>query len=126
SYRAALDGGVNQLDLSLAPLSGGTCQPDLLTMWHALRGTDFTLDIDYHRIIKLEEHLKDSLKDYFMPPEATKVEPLIPFSPMPGGALTANTQMLSDNNLMDKYPDLIDAMGEVVCKGGYGTSVTPV
>ena len=126
AYRAALDGGVNQLDLSLAPLSGGTCQPDLLTMWHALRGTDFTLDIDYNRIIKLEEHLKESLKDYFMPPEATKVEPLIPFSPMPGGALTANTQMLRDNNLMDKYPDFIAAMGEVVCKGGYGTSVTPV
>ena len=45
---------------------------------------------------------------------------------MPGGALTANTQMLRDNNLMDRYPDFISAMGEVVVKGGYGTSVTPV
>ena len=126
SYRAALDGGVDQLDLSLAPLSGGTCQPDILTMWHALRGTNYTLDIDPHKIIKLEEHMKEALKDYFMPPEATKVEPLIPFSPMPGGALTANTQMLRDNGLMDKYPEFINAMGEVVVKGGYGTSVTPV
>ena len=45
---------------------------------------------------------------------------------MPGGALTANTQMLRDNNLMDKYPLFIGAMGEVVKKGGFGTSVTPV
>lgn len=126
AYRAALDGGATQLDLSIAPLSGGTCQPDVLTMWHALRGTDYTLDIDPARIIRLEEHMKEALKDYFMPPEATKVEPLIPFSPMPGGALTANTQMLRDNNLMDKYPEFIAAMGEVVVKGGYGTSVTPV
>ena len=66
------------------------------------------------------------MKDYFMPPEATRVEPLIPFFPMPGGALTANTQMLRDNNLMDKYPQMIAAMGEAVKKGGFGTSVTPV
>jgi len=45
---------------------------------------------------------------------------------MPGGALTANTQMLRDNKLMDRYPEFIAAMGEVVVKGGYGTSVTPV
>ncbi len=126
SYRAALDGGVDQLDLSIAPLSGGTCQPDVLTMWHALRGTDYTLNVDPNKLIRLEERLKAALKDYFMPPEATKVEPLIPFSPMPGGALTANTQMLRDNNLMDRYPEFIAAMGEVVVKGGYGTSVTPV
>ena len=126
AYRAALDGGASQLDLSIAPLSGGTCQPDILTMWHALRGTDYTLDVDPQKIIRLEAHLKDALKDYFMPPEATRVEPLIPFSPMPGGALTANTQMLRDNNLMDRYPEFIAAMGEVVVKGGYGTSVTPV
>ncbi len=126
AYQAALEGGADQIDLSIAPLSGGTCQPDILTMWHALRGTEFTLDVDYNKIIKLEDHLKNALKDYFMPPEATAVEPLIPFSPMPGGALTANTQMLRDNNLMDRYPEFIAAMGEVVVKGGYGTSVTPV
>ena len=109
AYRAALDGGANRLDLSIAPLSGGTCQPDILTMWHALRGTDYTLDVDPQKIIRLEADLKEALKDYFMPPEATKVEPLIPFSPMPGGALTANTQMLRDNNLMDRYPEFISA-----------------
>jgi pyruvate carboxylase subunit B len=45
---------------------------------------------------------------------------------MPGGALTANTQMMRDNNILDRFPDVIDAMREVVEKGGYGTSVTPV
>lgn len=125
-YKAALEGGADQIDLSIAPLSGGTCQPDVLTMWHALRGTEFSLDIDYRKIIRLEQSLKNALKDYFMPPEATKVDTIIPFCPMPGGALTANTQMLRDNGLMDKYHDIIEAMGETVSKGGFGTSVTPV
>lgn len=125
-YKAALEGGADQIDLSIAPLSGGTCQPDVLTMWHALRGTEFSLDIDYRKIIRLEQSLKNALKDYFMPPEATKVDPIIPFCPMPGGALTANTQMLRDNGLMEKFHDIIEAMGETVSKGGFGTSVTPV
>jgi pyruvate carboxylase subunit B len=66
------------------------------------------------------------MADYFLPPEATMVEPLIPMFPMPGGALTTNTQMLRDNGLMHRYPEVIAAMGETVQKGGFATSVTPV
>lgn len=125
-YKAALEAGASQIDLSLDPVSGGTCQPDVMTMWHALKGSRFDLGIDPLKIIEVEEILKDCLKDYYMPPEAKAVNPLIPFSPLPGGALTANTQMLRDNNLMDKYGEITKAMGEVVERGGFGTSVTPV
>jgi len=126
SNMAALEAGADAIDLSMAPCSGGTCQPDILVMWHALRGTDYTLDIDIEKVRDAEEVFKDCMSDYFLPPEATTVEPLIPWSPMPGGALTANTQMLRDNNIMEKYPEIIKAMSEVVRKGGFGTSVTPV
>ena len=84
-YTAALDAGANQIDLSMQPVSGGTCQVDIITMWHALRGTEYDLGVDI-----------------------------------------ANTQMLRDNGLMDKYPEIVEAMGETVAKGGFGTSVTPV
>ncbi len=124
--KAALDAGADAIDLSMAPCSGGTCQPDILAMWHALRGSEYELDIDVDKIREAEEVFKDCMKDYFLPPEATAVEPLIPWSPMPGGALTANTQMMRDNGIMDKYPALIKAMSEVVRRGGFGTSVTPV
>jgi pyruvate carboxylase subunit B len=126
AYKAALDAGVDAIDLSLAPCSGGTCQPDVLVMWHALRGTEYDLDIDIEKVREAEEIFKEQMSGYFLPPEATAVEPLIPWSPMPGGALTANTQMLRDNGIMDKFPLAIKAMKEVVERGGYGTSVTPV
>lgn len=126
AYLAALNAGADMVDLSLAPCSGGTAQTDVLTMWHALKGTEFDLDIDVDKIREAEEVFKDCMKDYFLPPEAVQVEPLIPWSPMPGGALTANTQMLRDNDIMDKYTEIIKAMREVVEKGGFGTSVTPV
>ena len=123
---AALDAGADAIDLSLAPCSGGTCQPDIIVMWHALRGSAYDLDIDIDKIRDAEEVFKECMADYFLPPEAVAVEPMIPWSPMPGGALTANTQMLRDNGIMDRYPEMIKAMGEVVEKGGFGTSVTPV
>ena len=125
-YQAAIEGGADQLDLSMAPTSGGTCQPDVLSMWHALRGSEYDLGIDVEKVREAEEVFKECMKDYFVPPESKAVEPMIPFSPMPGGALTTNTQMLRDNNLMHRYPEYIQAMGEVVRKGGFGTSVTPV
>ncbi|ECO2774879.1 biotin attachment protein [Campylobacter coli] len=126
-YLAALEAGVDGIDLAAAPVSGGTSQPDILTMMHALKGKNYDLGgLEEEKILKYEAVLKDSLKEYFLPPEAAMVSPLIPFSPMPGGALTANTQMMRDNNILDKFPEVIHAMREVVEKGGFGTSVTPV
>ncbi len=127
SYLAALEAGANGIDMAASPVSGGTSQPDILTMLHATKGTNYNLgDLQLDKILKYEERLKECLADYMIPPEATQVSPLIPFSPMPGGALTANTQMMRDNGDLDKFDDVIKAMKEVVERGGYGTSVTPV
>ncbi len=126
TYQAALEAGADGIDLAMAPCSGGTAQPDVVTMWHALRGTDFDLGLDIEKVLEAEAVFKHCMRDYFMPPEALAVEPLIPFSPMPGGALTANTQMMRDNNMLDRFPEVIAAMREVVTRGGFGTSVTPV
>ncbi len=54
------------------------------------------------------------------------VSPVIPLSPMPGGALTANTMMMRDTGTLHLFKDVIKEMSEVVRKGGFGTSVTPV
>ena len=126
-YLAALDAGADGIDLAASPVSGGTSQPDILTMLHAVKGKNYDLGgLEIEKVLKYQETLNHCLKDYFIPPEATQVSPLIPFSPMPGGALTANTQMMRDNGTLDKFPEVIKAMREVVERGGYGTSVTPV
>jgi len=127
SYLAALEAGVDGIDLAAAPVSGGTSQPDMITLLHATKGKPYNLgDLTIDKVLKYEETLKECLKEYFFPPEASQVNPIIPLSPMPGGALTANTQMMRDNNILHKFNDVITQMREVVEKGGYGTSVTPV
>jgi len=127
SYLAALEAGANGIDMAASPVSGGTSQPDILTMLHATKGMDYNLgDLKLDKVLKYEERLQECLAEYMIPPEATQVSPLIPFSPMPGGALTANTQMMRDAGNLDKFDDVIAEMKEVVERGGYGTSVTPV
>ena len=126
AYLAALDGGADGIDLSMKPVSGGTAQPDIVSMWHALKGTEYDLGIDVEKILETEEIFKECMKDYFLPPEAMAVNPVIISSPLPGGALTANTQMMRDNGTMDKFPEVVAAMKEVVEKGVFATYVTPV
>ena len=125
-YMAALEGGAEIIDLSMRPMSGGTGQPDILTMWHAFKGTEYTLDIDYEKILKAESIFEECMSKYMLPPEAKETNPLITLSPMPGGALTANTQMMRDTKCLHLFPEVIKAMREVVERGGSGTSVTPV
>ncbi len=123
---AAVMGGADGIDLAKAPVSGGTCQPDILSMMHALKGTDYTLDLDYVKVLKATEVFEEAMKEYFFPPEAKMISPKVTLSPMPGGALTANTMMMRDTGTLELYPRVIKEMSEVVAKGGFGASVTPV
>ncbi|KAB2892155.1 MAG: biotin attachment protein [Desulfobulbaceae bacterium] len=123
---AAIEGGADGIDLAKSPVSGGTCQPDILSMMHALKGTDFTLDLDYEKVLAASEVFEDAMKDYFFPPEAKMVSPTVTLSPMPGGALTANTMMMRDTGTLHLFPQVIKEMSDVVRLGGFGSSVTPV
>jgi len=125
-YLAAVEAGADGIDLAKSPVSGGTSQPDFISMWHALKGTDYTLDLDYEKILEASEVFEECMKDYFVPPEAKQISPIIAISPMPGGALTANTMMMRDINTLHLFPKVIKEMSEVVRVGGFGTSVTPV
>jgi pyruvate carboxylase subunit B len=128
---AAIEGGSTKdnnlgIDLAKSPVCGGTCQPDIISMWHALKGKEWTIDVDIMKIVEAEKIFEECMKDYFIPIEAKQVSPIIPLSPMPGGALTANTMMMRDTGTLHLYPEVIREMTEVVKKGGFATSVTPV
>lgn len=125
-YRAALDAGADGIDLSMAPMSGGTAQPDVVSMWHALRGTEYELELDLAKVLEAEEVFEQCMSKYTVLPEGRLVDPRTVWYPMPGGALTANTQMLRELGILDKYPRILAKMEECVRRGGFGTSVTPI
>ena len=59
--------------------------------WHALRGTDYDLGLDVAKVLEASEIFKECMSDYLLPLESRLVDPWIPYSPMPGGALTTTT-----------------------------------
>ena len=61
SNMAAIEGGADMIDLAMAPVSGGTSQTDILSMWQALRGTEYTLDIQEEKEDNLSEVDEDEV-----------------------------------------------------------------
>jgi pyruvate carboxylase subunit B len=74
-YKAAIEAECDGVDLARSPLSGGTCQPDMISLWHALKDTEYSLNIDVIKIMEANRVLQDCLKAYFFPPEAQKISP---------------------------------------------------
>jgi len=126
AYLAALDGGADGIDLAMKPVSGGTGQPDIISMWHALKGTDYDLGLDIGKIMETEEIFKECMKDYPLSPISLAVNPILIQAPLPGGATATTVNQLKDMGMLDKFPKVIANMKEVVERGGFATSVTPV
>ena len=58
-YLAALEAGAEGIDLAASPVSGGTSQPDILTMLHALKGQNYDLGgLEIEKILKYQESPK--------------------------------------------------------------------
>jgi len=124
-YMAGIEGGVNGIDLSVRPMASGTCQPDVRSMAHALKGTGYSLDINVDKMHVLEDLLNDLMKDYAWNPVTTTADARVVAFPMPGGAIGPNVHMMAKSGLMDKYSDVLSEFPVVVKAGGAWTSVTP-
>lgn len=124
-YMAGIAGGVDGIDLSVRPLASGTSQPDVRSMWHALKGTGYSLDIDHTKMDELENLLEEGLKDYDFNPITLVADARVVNFPMPGGAIGPNVHMMAEAGILGKYGAVLAEFPEVVKAGGAWTSVTP-
>jgi len=124
-YLAAIEGGVDGIDLGLTPYASGTCQPDIRSMAHMLKDTGYSLDCDISKMGEVSEILKEGMKEYKFNPVCTTPDARVTGFPMPGGAIGPNVQMMVDAGISDKYSDVLAEFPVVVKAGGAWTSVTP-
>ncbi len=124
-YMAGIEGGVDGIDLSVRPLASGTSQPDVRSMWHALKGTGYTLDVDHAKMNDIEVALNDGLADYEFNPITLAADARVVDFPMPGGAIGPNVHMMAKAGILDRYGDVLSEFPVVVEAGGAWTSVTP-
>jgi pyruvate carboxylase subunit B len=124
-YMAGIAGGVDGVDLSVRPLASGTSQPDVRSLWHALKGTGFSLDMEVEAIPELEKLLEDGLSAYEFDPSTTTADARVVNFPMPGGAIGPNVHMMKAAGILDRYASVLAEFPVVVKAGGAWTSVTP-
>lgn len=124
-YMAGIAGGVDGIDLSVRPMASGTVQPDVRSMWHALKGTGYSLDIDETKMDEIENLLMEGLKDYDFDPVTTTADARVVGFPMPGGAIGPNVHMMKEAGILRKYGEVLAEFPVVVRAGGAWTSVTP-
>jgi pyruvate carboxylase subunit B len=124
-YMAGIEGGVDGIDLSVRPMASGTVQPDVRSMWHALKGTGYSLDIDHSKMDEIEGLLNEGLSEYDFNPVTTSADARVVGFPMPGGAIGPNVHMMKEAGILSKYSDVLSEFPVVVKAGGAWTSVTP-
>ncbi|MCG6950006.1 MAG: biotin attachment protein [Acidobacteria bacterium] len=124
-YMAGIEGGVDGIDLSVRPMASGTVQPDVRSMWHALKGTGYSLDIDHTKMDEIENMLNESMAEYEFNPVTTTADARVVGFPMPGGAIGPNVHMMKEAGILDRYSDVLAEFPVVVKAGGAWTSVTP-
>ena len=124
-YMAGIAGGVDGIDLSVRPLASGTSQPDVRSMWHALKGTGYKLDLDVKRMEEIEAVLTECLSDYDFNPITLAADARVVNFPMPGGAIGPNVHMMAAAGILNRYGDVLAEFPVVVRAGGAWTSVTP-
>jgi pyruvate carboxylase subunit B len=124
-YMAGIEGGVDGVDLSVRPMASGTVQPDVRSLWHALKGTGYSLDIDETKMDEIENLLNEGLKDYDFNPVTTTADARVVGFPMPGGAIGPNVHMMKEAGILNRYNEVLAEFPVVVKAGGAWTSVTP-
>jgi len=124
-YMAGIAAGVDGIDLSVRPMASGTVQPDVRSMWHALKGTGYSLDIDHTKMDEIENLLNEGLAEYDFNPVTTTADARVVGFPMPGGAIGPNVHMMKEAGILDRYSDVLAEFPVVVKAGGAWTSVTP-
>lgn len=130
TYKAAIEAGVDIIDCSLSPLSGGTAQPSTQAFNASLKGTKYDPKLNedaIHRAEPLMDKIVTKyLKNGLLKPKALTVNPNILKYQVPGGMLSNLMNQLDKQNAMDRYDEVLKEIPKVRKDMGYPPLVTPL
>lgn len=130
TYKAAIEAGVDIIDTSLSPLSGGTAQPSTQSFNVTLKDTEYDPMLDTDSLHSAEAIADKIFKKYLanglLNPKALSVNPNILTYQVPGGMLSNLIKQLSDQNALDRYEEVLREIPRVRKEMGYPPLVTPL
>lgn len=127
SYLAAIEAGVDCVEVSIVPFANGTSQPDTQRMLALLEGHPRCPSFDTAKLTKLRTHFEDVYKqlDKFTSPANERVDSDILIYQVPGGMLSNFRTQLKEQGMSDKFDDVVKEIPVVREALGYVPLVTP-
>ena len=122
----AADVGLDIADAAMAPLSGGTSQPNLNTISEAIRFSKRATGLDTHSIDALAEYWRE-VRQFYAPFDTESVPATADLydHEMPGGQYTNLYQQAREVGLADQWPRICSMYAEVNRLLGDIVKVTP-
>jgi oxaloacetate decarboxylase alpha subunit/pyruvate carboxylase subunit B len=127
SYLAAIDAGVDRLDVSIVPFANGTAQPDTQRMLAMLEGHPRCPKFDTVKLTQLRNYFEGVYKELskFTSPANERVDSDILVSQVPGGMLSNFRTQLKEQGMSDKFDAVLQEIPVVREALGWIPLVTP-
>jgi oxaloacetate decarboxylase alpha subunit/pyruvate carboxylase subunit B len=127
AYVAAVDAGVDAIETSIAPFANGTAQPDTVRMIALLEGHPRCPKFDTGVLLKLRQHFTEVYRELakFTSTDNERVDSDTLCYQVPGGMLSNFRTQLREQNMMDKFDDVMREIPVVRAALGWIPLVTP-
>jgi oxaloacetate decarboxylase alpha subunit/pyruvate carboxylase subunit B len=127
TYLAAIDAGADVIETSISPFANGTAQPDTLRMIELLKGNPRAVEYDRASLLKLREHFTQVYKELgkFTSTDNERVDSDTLIYQVPGGMLSNFRNQLKEQNMSDKFDEVMREIPYVRQCLGWIPLVTP-
>ena len=127
SYMAAIDAGVDVVEVSIAPMANGTAQPDCVRMLTLLQNHPRAPIYNIEALEKMREKVEKVYQELsqFTNPKNERVDSNVLVYQVPGGMLSNFRNQLKEQGLADKFDEVVEAIPIVREKLGWIPLVTP-
>jgi oxaloacetate decarboxylase alpha subunit/pyruvate carboxylase subunit B len=127
SYLAAIDAGVDCVEVSIVPFANGTSQPDTQRMLALLEGHPRCPKFDTEKLAKLRDYFEGVYKELskFTSPANERVDSDILIYQVPGGMLSNFRTQLKEQGMTDKFDAVLKEIPIVREALGWIPLVTP-
>jgi len=127
SYLAAIDAGIDNVDVSIVPFANGTSQPDTARMLALLEGHPRCPKFDKQKLAQLRTYFEGVYKELskFTSPANERVDSDILTYQVPGGMLSNFRTQLKEQGMSDRFEQVVKEIPVVREALGWIPLVTP-
>ncbi len=125
AYMKAVEAGVDVIDTALSALSSGSSQPTTETMVAVFENTEYDTGIELEEVETLGLFFREVFENYRKYAGSFGVDPRVLTSQIPGGMLSNLQNQLKEQDMFDRYNEVLEEVPRVREELGYPPLVTP-